>query len=455
MEEPIELIIAEPSEADQPLLEKLEASDRFRITAVVSADSTGVLETWFENHGIERAGDLAAVSRLLPGMLLVYLGTGVPGAELARKAVAYGLAVLGREPFARLLEPWSAGAPREAGSPTSRFRRLMEDYFPTSRSSSTAVKMAACLTEATIVWNASGGAILVGRQGDSSLSVAARRGLELPADTGVRLEAGSVITKCFQRNRHEVHRLDPDRDELLPGVRAASAACLSVKPGTSSRGVLAIWSDEPAAFSREDITDLSLFAYYAAMLLEVDDLGDRLGENLVTDPLTGLQNRRQFDRRLREELLRAARYTLNVSLLVLDIDGLASYNDACGQMLGNLALSDIASILLKGTREVDFVARIGGDEFAAILPETNRLGALRVAERLRSEIASYPFPAAEEGASGNLTVSVGISNFPSVNGGAQDILEKAMRALGAAKAAGRDTITLWDETLECETGERG
>jgi diguanylate cyclase (GGDEF)-like protein len=200
--------------------------------------------------------------------------------------------------------------------------------------------------------------------------------------------------------------------------------------------------------SSEDIPALSLFAYYMAMLMDVDDLGDRLGEHLVTDPLTGLHNRKQFDHKLRQELLRARRYTLSVSLVVMDIDNLEDYNAACGHMLGNLALSDIASILLKGTREIDFVSRIGGDEFGLILPETNRLGALRLTDRLRSEVAAYPFPAPENSASVNLTVSAGIANFPASTGSDEELLAKAFRALELAKKEGPDSIKLWEEKLE-------
>lgn len=449
MDEPVEVIIVNPRESDIPFIETIWGAGTFRVTAaVIAADSPAA--PWFEGKGIEIADDLASVSRLLPGGLVAVLGDQVPGASLMESAAAYGLSVVGREAAVRLLAPGSGtqAAPRSAVDFLGRYRRLLEDYFPTSRSSSTAVKLAACLTEATSLWRAKGGIILVGQQGSQALLVAAQRGLDLPNHASIKVDPTSMVGRCFTRDKHDVFELSGESCEILPGVEAASAACLAIKPGASSRGILVVWSDTPGVFGREDISPLSLFAYYVAMLLEVDDLGDRLGENLVTDPLTGLQNRRQFDHRLHQEVLRAERYALNVSLCVLDVDNLAAYNEACGQMLGNLALSDIAAILIKGTREVDFVARIGGDEFAAILPETNRLGALRVAERLRAEVASYPFPVAEDGESGSLTVSVGISNYPSVKGESQEVLEKAFRALELAKGGGPDSIKLWDAKLE-------
>ncbi len=449
MDEPFEAIIIEPAEEDLALLESMAASPAFSITSIVTG-AGGPPASWAQARGVERVDDLASVSRLLPGTVAVYLGRGLPPRDVVEGAASYGLSVMSREVFTRLtaLKPANTtGAPRGF---VSRYRKLLEDYFPTSRSSSTAVKLAACLTEATMLWQASGGVILVGSRGEGTLSLAAQRGLDLPCDTSIKIDRSGPVGRCFTRDKHEILDLTGEEGELLPGIRAASAACLAVKPGNTSRGVLVLWSDSAGAFDREDLAPLSLFAYYVATLLEVDDLGEKLGENLTTDPLTGLHNRRQFDRRLEHELQRAKRYTLNLSLCVFDIDDLSGYNGACGQMLGNLALSDIATIMLKGTRDVDFIARTGGDEFAVILPETNRLGALRVADRLRSEVATYPFPLPEDGASASLTLSAGISNFPSVKGSSQELLEKAYRALDAARSEGTDTIKLWDEKLEEE-----
>jgi diguanylate cyclase (GGDEF)-like protein len=303
------------------------------------------------------------------------------------------------------------------------------------------VKLAACLTEVTTVWAATGGAVLMSVTG-GTLGVAAQRGLDLPRDVVIKLDPASALFRCASRGKHEVISDFPG--EVLPGISAKSAICIAIKSGEATRGVLILWSSEPDAFTQDDVGALSLFAYYLATLIEFDELGDRLGENLVTDPLTGLHNRRQFETRLDQELLRAKRYTLNLSLIVFDVDQLANYNNACGQMLGNLALSDIASILTKGTREVDFVSRIGGDEFAVILPETNRLGALRLADRLRSEVSSYPFPVPEDGSTISLTVSGGISNFPAATSPENDLLATAYVALEQAKQERTDSVKLWD-----------
>ena len=445
MEEPVEVIIVEPQETDLPLLEALGSNAAFRLSSVVGGGA-GNLPAWFERRGVAAFDDLGSVARLLPGVMVVYLGSGLPGADIVERAASHGLSIVGRDVITHLVaQPLAERKGPASGDMIGRYRRLLADYFPTSRSSSTAVKLTACLTEATTIWRAAGGAVLTTVTG-GTLAVAAQRGLDIPRDSAIKMDPTSPLLLSISRGKHEIFKDFPG--ELLPGVKAPSAVVVSIKSGTVVRGALLLWSGEPDAFSQDDVAGISLFAYYLAMLIEVDEMGDRLGENLVTDPLTGLHNRRQFEHRLGQELLRAKRYTLTLSLVVIDIDAFGKYNEACGQMLGNLALSDMASILIKGTREVDFVARIGGDEFALVLPETNRLGALQLTERLRSEVASYPFPLPEDVTSLNLTVSAGISNFPSAAGVDGDLLATAHIALDHARAQGPDTIKLWDEKLQ-------
>ena len=328
----------------------------------------------------------------------------------------------------------------------SRYRRLWDDYFPNSQHSSTPVKLTACLTEAAALWGASGGVIMLEVAGSNILEVSAVRGAALSRDTRIAPAPGSFIWDCYSRGKLEMVEALSDGQEVLPGVRAGSAVCLPVLSGASVKGVFLLWSDEGYHFGELDLTALALFAYYVAVLLEVDALGERLGENLVIDPLTGLHNRRQFERRLRDEILRASRYSINLSLVVFDVDNLEEYNNSCGFMLGNLALSDIASVFKKGAREVDLVARIGADEFGVILPETTRIGALRFADRMRAEVASYPFPVAGEDATGCLTVCAGIANFPSSASDETELVANAYEALELAQKEGPDNIKLWGET---------
>lgn len=442
MEEAVEVIIMEPCDADEELVRAIAGNPAFKVTAVVDREGTSAA-AWLEDRGVERSSDLAGTTRLLPGSVIVYLGRGLPGAQVIDRAAAHGLSLLSREAADKLAsKPIAQRRGPSTRDVVGRYRKLIEDYFPTSRNSSTAVKLAACLTEVMTIWDAEGGAILSCITPDT-LTLTTGQGITLPRDTRMRLDPASALFKSAGRGKHEV--LNEFPGELLPGVRARSAMCLAVKSGALVYGVLVLWSSQHEAFTEEDLGVCSLFSSYITLIHEVDDLGERLGQNLVTDALTGLHNRRQFDTRLRQEVMRAQRYTLNLSLIVFDVDRLDAYNEACGQMLGNLALSDIASILGKGTREVDFLARVGDDEFAIILPETNRLGAVRLADRLRHEISSYPFPVSQDQPSMNLTVSAGISNHPSASGEDGNLLAAALSALQQAKERGGDSITLWEE----------
>jgi diguanylate cyclase (GGDEF)-like protein len=338
----------------------------------------------------------------------------------------------------------------------ARYRRLWDDYFPTSRHSSTPVKLTVCITEANTLWDASGGIVLTGLQDENALEVAAVRGSALQSNSRVTLEPDTFISECYKHGKLALLNDLPENQEILPGIQAGSAVCLPVLSGATVRGVLLLWSEQEDHFNESDLTGLALFASYIAVLLEVDALSDKLGENMVIDPLTGLQNRKQFDMRLRDEVLRASRYSINVSLVVFDVDHLVEYNNLCGHLLGNLALSDIASIFKKGVREVDFVARIGADEYGMILPETTRIGALRFAERMRSEVAAYPFPNPQDQSTISLTVCAGISNFPSSASDSTGLIANAYEALALAKSEGPDNIKLYGEISRTPdvTGDR-
>ncbi|MBN1289688.1 MAG: sensor domain-containing diguanylate cyclase [Actinobacteria bacterium] len=453
MDNRVEAILIGPRMEDLPMIEKLISSGGMIIAAVIASEDNPAAK-WLVESGIERFEKLPEVPRLLPGQLLLNLDQPQPDPEIMELVAMHGLSIVNRDAALRMTgghtEPGAEDSVRTANV-LRHYRQLLEDYFPTSKHSSTAVKLAACLTEATTIWEASGGVILTGARGGETLGIAAQRGINLPRDIVIESEGNPLLSHCYSRGKHSiVPELSEAEAELLPGVKPASAALLSIKSGSVVRGVLVLWSNHKRHFESSDLTPLSLFAYYIATLLEIDELGDKLEENLVIDPLTGFHNRRQFHYRLRQEVLRAKRYTLNVSLVVFDIDHLDDYNSACGHMLGNLALSDIASIFKKCTREVDFIARIGGDEFAAILPETNRLGAIRLADRMCAEVASYPFPVPNNKASSTLTLCAGIAAFPSASGTEQDILTKAFKALELAKNKGSNSIKLWDDDLEAE-----
>ncbi|MBU4173764.1 MAG: GGDEF domain-containing protein [Actinobacteria bacterium] len=446
MKNHVDAIIWNPRAEDLPLLEMLVSSGGITVVAAILNKEAPAAE-WFTGRGIGLFDDLESIPGMLPGQLLIHIREGLPFPETLHNAASRGLLVINREVAVLMCGPPDVDMGGQGGDlqALKHFNRLVRDYLPTSRHSTTSVKLAACLTEAAAAFNASGAVIMTGKTGGETLALIAQHGAELPSDFTVASRSDCLLARCFTRGKPDVREdLSGIETELLPGIEVASAALLPIKSGRSPLGALVLWSNE--ANHAWDLTAISPFAYYIAVLLEVDQLGDKLEENLVIDPLTGLHNRKQFEYRLHQEVHRAERYTLTISLIIFDIDNLDEYNSTCGHMLGNLALSDIASIFQKGAREVDFVARIGGDEFALILPETNRLGAIKVADRLRGDVASYPFPIPDDRTSASLTVSAGISSYPGSADNEHDLLTNAYRALGSAKAEGTDSIKLWEDS---------
>ena len=164
----------------------------------------------------------------------------------------------------------------------------------------------------------------------------------------------------------------------------------------------------------------------------------QLLELATTDSLTGLHNRRYFMESASQELERARRYQTPLSLLLLDADHFKSVNDRYGHPVGDQALQALAIIGRRVLREVDLFARIGGEEFAILLPQTDHAAARNVAERLRQAIIDQPI-ATEDGPL-RLTVSLGLASLGSAPADLDELLRRADVALYQAKQNGRNRV---------------
>jgi two-component system cell cycle response regulator len=176
-------------------------------------------------------------------------------------------------------------------------------------------------------------------------------------------------------------------------------------------------------------------------------LADTLGElrRLATrDQLTGLLNRREFDRILAEECDRAVRFNRPVSLLVVDLDHFKRVNDVHGHPAGDAVLREAARRLAGQVRTVDRATRFGGEEFAIVLMEMDRAQALEVARRMVAMMAATPIEASP-GVSLNVTMSVGVAVSPFDAKDPKALVSAADRALYAAKAAGRNRAVAFGE----------
>jgi len=164
-----------------------------------------------------------------------------------------------------------------------------------------------------------------------------------------------------------------------------------------------------------------------------------------TDQLTGIPNRRSFDERLRVEWGRAIRTRTPISILLLDLDNFKNYNDTYGHMQGDAMLRSVAKIFAQELkRTADFVARWGGEEFIALLANTDWNGAAEIAERIRIQVENAVIPLAS-GQATNTTVSIGMnSRIPAPRDSLADFVHHADKALYAAKKEGRNKVCRYD-----------
>ena len=176
-------------------------------------------------------------------------------------------------------------------------------------------------------------------------------------------------------------------------------------------------------------------------VIELDQL-EETERGAMTDSLTSLFNRRCFHQRLDVEIRRGRRHTLSLSLLMLDLDYFKSVNDIYGHAFGDRVLQRAGRIVRRAVRESDVACRYGGDELVVILPETDRLGAFVVADRVRATIETG-FTASPLGDRlVAMTVSGGVATFPEDGTTPEALIDCADRALYQAKSRGRNGVVI-------------
>lgn len=208
-------------------------------------------------------------------------------------------------------------------------------------------------------------------------------------------------------------------------------------------GVLNVETTSERALQAYDIDLLRSLASQIAMTIAHASHVAEVEKQAITDGLTGLYNYRYFRGVLEQEFKRAMRYERPLAMLMLDIDYFKNYNDTNGHLPGDAVLQTIAALLKEGSRDVDVVVRYGGEEFAILLPETSIEDAHALAERLRINIAEYPFENRHLQPSGRVTVSIGISGYPHDAGSFIELMKFADIALYSAKHASRNCTRIY------------
>ncbi len=221
-------------------------------------------------------------------------------------------------------------------------------------------------------------------------------------------------------------------------------------------GVLNFQRPQRASFSPEEIEVLTTIADQGAMAIKNALLHEQTVALSITDPLTGVSNRRHLSSRLEMEIDRANRFGTQISVLMVDIDLFKRLNDAAGHRVGDLVLQQLAGLLRSVIRRVDTLARYGGEEFVVVLPQVHKAEGLQVAEKLRRTVEDANFGLPLDGELAQVTISVGVANLPLDGATAERLLDCADAALYASKRAGRNQVTAYAAGLELHPGrDRG
>ncbi|MDD2310574.1 MAG: GGDEF domain-containing protein [Desulfuromonadaceae bacterium] len=175
-----------------------------------------------------------------------------------------------------------------------------------------------------------------------------------------------------------------------------------------------------------------------------------LEHETVTDPLLGIFNRRFLDRRIQEEVLRAQRHRLDLSLLMVDIDNFKQVNDTWGHQAGDLVLQHLSQLLEMDLRQTDILARFGGEEFVILLPHTPEQDAFKLAEKLRRAVEQTPLHRIPEL---RVTISIGTSSLLPDGDDAHSLLERADKSMYRAKREGRNRVVSYHNNGFAEYGE--
>jgi diguanylate cyclase (GGDEF)-like protein len=268
---------------------------------------------------------------------------------------------------------------------------------------------------------------------------------------GLRIKPGQGIVGWAAEHGKSVMVADARKDprflediDRATGFRTRTILCVPIFRKKKPVAVLEMINKIGAPFARRDLKLLSRLATQVAVALERTHLHDQISSLGITDELTNMYNARYLDQTLEREVRRCKRYGSMMALIFLDLDNFKGINDTHGHPLGSRCLAEVSQIMVKSVRDVDILARYGGDEFVVILPETTVATAWMVAERLHESIGSHIF-LADEGIKARLTASIGIAGFPDHAQTKADLIRKADEAMYRAKSAGRNRICLADQ----------
>ena len=282
---------------------------------------------------------------------------------------------------------------------------------------------------------------------EAKASVGAPVDISAVADLGSRV-ARTILEKGKPALVADVNKASLSSVEAERRYKTASFISYPILLGGAGIGVMNFTDKEGGErFDKHDLEVLDSVATQIAVALDRVSLREKVGEFAqlsVTDPLTGLLNRRYLKERLGEEINRSDRSGEPLSFLMMDVDEFKSYNDRFGHPEGDEALRMVGAILRQNLRGADVAVRYGGEEFSAMLPATSIDEAEAIAQRIRMHVESTEFPRRR------VTISIGAATLIPELANVDALISAADRALMRAKEMGRNNVQVYDPLLDGE-----
>lgn len=271
-----------------------------------------------------------------------------------------------------------------------------------------------------------------------------------------QIRVGQGATGFALRERKVVHNVEPDLDFQYSQNEMTqiylTMASVPLVADDELIGAVTIYSQELEAYGEENIRLLETISRIAADAIGKSLKHDEATTNAMTDPMTNLPNARSLQRQFDREVARAGRAGSRFQVLMLDLDGFKAVNDTYGHKAGDEMLRAISGVMSEQLREYDFLARYGGDEFIAIVPETDAGDVEDLCRRLEKAVADFRLPVGE-GKTASVGVSLGSASYPDMGDTFDQVIVAADKVMYERKMA-RKRFALTNDRGVIEAGRK-
>jgi len=254
----------------------------------------------------------------------------------------------------------------------------------------------------------------------------------LPVITGVHFQ-----TNDWRESHQNMFRFNSSESDVYK-YQSVMGAPVIIEG--ESRGSIVLEKNDNRSFTNQELIDLTLIGKVLGSALHWKFEYEKIHNNATHDGLSGLLNHQTFKERFNDEIQRAARFQQKMAVMMFDLDKFKKVNDTLGHQYGDYVIQTVAKIMLDNVRAVDVVARYGGEEFAIILINTTAVMSNIVAQRIVDSIAEYPFSL--NGADTRLSISGGMSEYPTHADNMRQLIEIADQEMYATKENGGNGITI-------------